>query len=80
MGILTRVLEKSGYELDLKTFEPPPAEVIFEVVEEDSTMTGVKAPKGEEQDERLRKVVKLSSELAESFRLLRSKLFTSAKW
>jgi hypothetical protein len=79
MGILTRVLEKSGYELDLKTFEAPPAEVVFEVVEED-TMTGVKAPKGEQQDERLQKVVKLSSELAESFRLLRSKLFTSGKW
>jgi len=62
MGKLTRVLEKSGYELDLKTFEAPTAEVTFEVVEEDTKMTGDTAPKAKQRDERLRKVVKLSSE------------------
>lgn len=48
MGKLTRVLEKSGYELDLKTFEEPPAEVTFELVEEDAGATGNMMPRGKQ--------------------------------
>ncbi|MFT5697263.1 MAG: protein-tyrosine kinase [Desulforhopalus sp.] len=93
MGKLTRVLEKSGYDFDFGSYKEPEAEVKFELVEgaalgvepapaaSDDVSTqygGRRVIGGVGWDERLKKVVNISSELAESFRLLRSKILHPA--
>jgi len=94
MGKLTRVLEKSGYDVTLEAFQEPATEVEFSLAKDQEHGAGAGDGAGvkvvyrdryrdpiisHEWDDRLRRLVNNYRNSAKSFRQLRSKMFLRNK-
>lgn len=80
MGRLTRVLEKSGYTIDLSEFEEP--EVVFELVQDNSQekeRSDAPPAAGDGPEQRAAVSIDLPGKFIDAFQILQSKILDPAK-